>query len=237
MVGVLGQAGMEMDVEMQSMFEKMLPTKRETRRLTVARCPEAALRPGSRKTDRSSDKIHRTAIERVEQSGIVFIDEIDKVAGTEEQARPGCQPAGRAARSAADRRGEHGHDQVWAGEDRSHSVHRRRRVSQQQAERSDAGVAGAISHPRGVAGSDQGRFRADSARAAECADQAADRAARRPKALHVEFTDDAIDAMAQIAFDVNRRSQNIGARRLYTILEKVFETISFECAGPGRRSR
>ena len=34
--------------------------------------------------------------------------------------------------------------------------------------------------------------------------------------------------MAQIAFDVNRRTQNIGARRLYTIMERVFETISFE---------
>ena len=34
--------------------------------------------------------------------------------------------------------------------------------------------------------------------------------------------------MAQIAYDVNRRTQNIGARRLYTILEKVFETISFD---------
>ncbi len=45
--------------------------------------------------------------------------------------------------------------------------------------------------------------------------------------LLVEFTDDAIDAMAQIAFDVNRRSQNIGARRLYTIIERVFETIGF----------
>jgi ATP-dependent HslUV protease ATP-binding subunit HslU len=46
--------------------------------------------------------------------------------------------------------------------------------------------------------------------------------------LTVVFTDDAIDAMAQMAFDVNRRSQNIGARRLYTILEKVLETISFD---------
>jgi len=34
--------------------------------------------------------------------------------------------------------------------------------------------------------------------------------------------------MAQIAYDVNRRTQNIGARRLYTILEKVFESISFD---------
>jgi ATP-dependent HslUV protease ATP-binding subunit HslU len=46
--------------------------------------------------------------------------------------------------------------------------------------------------------------------------------------MEVQFTDDAIDEMAQIAFDVNRRTQNIGARRLYTILEKVFEKISFE---------
>src|SRR4030095_9570527 len=44
----------------------------------------------------------------------------------------------------------------------------------------------------------------------------------------VTFADDAVEAMAQIAYDVNRRSQNIGARRLYTILEKVFETISFD---------
>src|SRR5204863_2997674 len=44
----------------------------------------------------------------------------------------------------------------------------------------------------------------------------------------IVFTDDSIDVMAQMAYDVNRRAQNIGARRLYTILEKVFETISFE---------
>jgi ATP-dependent HslUV protease ATP-binding subunit HslU len=36
--------------------------------------------------------------------------------------------------------------------------------------------------------------------------------------------------MAEIAYDVNRRAQNIGARRLYTIMERVFETISFEAS-------
>jgi ATP-dependent HslUV protease ATP-binding subunit HslU len=46
--------------------------------------------------------------------------------------------------------------------------------------------------------------------------------------VHIDFADDAIDAMAQMAYDVNRRAQNIGARRLYTILEKVLETISFD---------
>jgi len=50
----------------------------------------------------------------------------------------------------------------------------------------------------------------------------------RTEGVEVTFADDAVEAMAQIAYDVNRRSQNIGARRLYTILEKVFETISFD---------
>jgi ATP-dependent HslUV protease ATP-binding subunit HslU len=46
--------------------------------------------------------------------------------------------------------------------------------------------------------------------------------------VRVEYEDQAIETMAQLAYDVNRRTMNIGARRLYTILEKVFEEISFE---------
>ena len=46
--------------------------------------------------------------------------------------------------------------------------------------------------------------------------------------IDVEFSEESIDTMAQIAFDLNRRTQNIGARRLYTILERVLEKISFE---------
>src|SRR5207244_6636118 len=52
----------------------------------------------------------------------------------------------------------------------------------------------------------------------------------------IDFADDAIDAMAQLAFDVNRRSQNIGARRLYTILEKVLEEISFDAPDRANKS-
>jgi ATP-dependent HslUV protease ATP-binding subunit HslU len=46
--------------------------------------------------------------------------------------------------------------------------------------------------------------------------------------LDVEFADDAVDAMADLAYQVNRSTQNIGARRLHTILERVVEEISFE---------
>src|SRR5687767_3590238 len=78
-VGVLGQQGMEMDVEFQSMFEKMLPSKRETRRLSVADARRVLLQQEAEKLI-DKNKIYAAAIGRVEQSGIVFLDEIDKVA-------------------------------------------------------------------------------------------------------------------------------------------------------------
>ena len=46
--------------------------------------------------------------------------------------------------------------------------------------------------------------------------------------MTLEFTPDGIEALADIAFEVNRTTQNIGARRLHTILERVVEEISFE---------
>ena len=53
--------------------------------------------------------------------------------------------------------------------------------------------------------------------------------------LSVDFSPDGIDALADIAFEVNRSTQNIGARRLHTILERVVEEISFE--GPDRTEK
>src|SRR4029079_1670289 len=51
----------------------------------------------------------------------------------------------------------------------------------------------------------------------------------------LEFTQDGIEALADIAFEVNRTAQNIGARRLHTILERVIEEISYE--GPDRQEK
>jgi ATP-dependent HslUV protease ATP-binding subunit HslU len=53
--------------------------------------------------------------------------------------------------------------------------------------------------------------------------------------LTVEFTPDGVEAVADIAYEVNRTSQNIGARRLHTILERVVEEVSFE--GPDRAEK
>jgi len=227
-VGVLGRAGMEMDVEMQNMFEKMLPSRRETRRLSV-RDARAVLfaQEADKLLDR--EKISRSAIDRVEQSGIVFVDEIDKVAGPESKHGPDISRQG-------------------VQRDLLPIVEGSTVMTKYGPVKTDHILfiaAGAFhsSKPSDLMPELQGRFpirvelqdltKEDFARIlleprnALTAQQAALLAT---EGVHIEFTDDAIQAMAQIAFDVNRRDQNIGARRLYTIMERVLEMISFEAS-------
>jgi ATP-dependent HslUV protease ATP-binding subunit HslU len=227
-VGVLGQAGMEMDVEFQSMFEKMLPTKRETRRVSVADARKILLVQEAEKLI-DKNKIHADAIERVEQSGMVFLDEIDKVAGG---------TGGNV----------HGPDVSRQGVQRDllPIVEGSTVVTKYGPVKTDhilfiAAGAFHTSKPSDLMPELQGRFPIR----VELTDLTKDdfvRILREPKnsltkqtsalleteGVHVDFADDAIDEMARMAYDVNRRSQNIGARRLYTILEKVLETISFD---------
>jgi ATP-dependent HslUV protease ATP-binding subunit HslU len=225
-VGVLGQAGMEMDVEFQNMFEKMLPSKRETRRLTVKDARKVLLSQEAEKLlDR--DKIHRTAIERVEQSGIVFLDEIDKVAGPDSKHGPDISRQG-------------------VQRDLLPIVEGSTVVTKYGPVRTDHILfiaAGAFhsSKPSDLMPELQGRFPIR----VELQDLTKDdfvRILREPRnsltrqqielllteGITVHFDDDAMEEMARIAYDVNRRDQNIGARRLYTIMEKVFEEISFD---------
>lgn len=225
-VGVLGNAGMEMDVEMQSMFEKMLPSRRETRRLSVADARKVLF---SQEADKliDRDRIHRTAIGRVEQSGMVFIDEIDKVAGTENKHGPDVSRQG-------------------VQRDLLPIVEGSTVITKYGPVKTDHILfiaAGAFhsSKPSDLMPELQGRFpirvelkdltKEDFIRILRDPQNALTKqqiALLGTEGLRVEFTDDAIDSMAQMAFEVNRRTQNIGARRLYTIIEKVFESISFE---------
>ena len=225
-VGVLGQAGMEMDVEFQNMFEKMLPTKRETRRLTVRDARKVLFAQEADKLiDR--DRIHRAAIERVEQSGIIFLDEIDKIAGTEAKHGPDV------SRQGVQR------DLLPIVEGSTVMT----KYGQVKTDHILFIAAGAFhsSKPSDLMPELQGRFpirveladltKEDFVRILQEPQNALTKqtvALLETEGLAVTFADDAVDAMAQIAYDVNRRSQNIGARRLYTILEKVFETISFD---------
>jgi ATP-dependent HslUV protease ATP-binding subunit HslU len=225
-VGVLGQAGMEMDVEFQNMFEKMLPTKRDTRKMSVADARKILFAQEAEKLI-DKDKIHRTATERVEQQGIIFLDEIDKIAGPESKHGPDVSRQG-------------------VQRDLLPIVEGSTVMTRYGPVKTDHILfiaAGAFhsSKPSDLMPELQGRFPIR----VELTDLTKDdfvRILREPKnaltkqqvelmrteGVEVTFKDDAIDEMAQIAYDVNRRTQNIGARRLYTIMERVFETISFD---------
>jgi ATP-dependent HslUV protease ATP-binding subunit HslU len=225
-VGVLGQAGMEMDVEFQNMFEKMLPTKRESKRMSVRDARKVLF---SQEAEKLIDKAKITAeaIERVEQSGIIFLDEIDKIAGTDKAHGPDV------SRQGVQR------DLLPIVEGSTVAT----RYGPVQTDHILFIAAGAFhsSKPSDLMPELQGRFPIR----VELQDLTKDdfvRILREPKnsltrqqtallgteGVEVSFTEDAIETMAQIAFDVNRRTQNIGARRLYTIMERVFETISFD---------
>jgi ATP-dependent HslUV protease ATP-binding subunit HslU len=225
-IGVFGQAGMEMDVEFQTMVEKMLPSKRETRRMAVKEARKVLFAQEAEKlVDR--EKIHRTAIERVEQSGIVFLDELDKIAGTDSKHGPDVSRQG-------------------VQRDLLPIVEGSAVTTRYGIVRTDyilfiAAGAFHASKPSDLMPELQGRFPIR----VELQDLTKDdfvRILHEPQnslikqqvalmgteGVDVEFSEDAIDAMAQIAYDLNRRTQNIGARRLYTILERVVEKLSFE---------
>ena len=225
-VGVLGAPGMGIDIDMQNMLEKMLPSRRETRKLTVRDARKILFNQEAEKlVDR--DKMNRTAIEMVEQSGIVFLDELDKVAGTESKHGPDVSRQG-------------------VQRDLLPIVEGSTVITKYGPVRTDhilfiAAGAFHVSKPSDLMPELQGRFPIR----VELKDLTKDdfvRILREPQnsltrqqiellkteGVDVEFTDAAIDVMAQMAYDVNRRSQNIGARRLYTIVERVFEQINFD---------
>ena len=168
------------------------------------------------------------AIELAENTGIDLHRRDRQGGGQRADARGGRLAPGRAARSAADRRGHDGADPLRLREDGPHPVHRGRRVSPQQAERPDAGVAGAISHPRRAASDltkeDFVRILTEPKGALTKQYQAL----LETEGVELVFEEDAIEALADYAYNVNRTTQNIGARRLYTILERLLEELSFE---------
>jgi ATP-dependent HslUV protease ATP-binding subunit HslU len=225
-IGVFGPMGMEMDVEIQDMVERMMPAKRETRRLPVKDARKLLLSQEAEKLV-DKDKIHRDAIERVEQAGIVFLDEIDKIAGTENKHGPDVSRQG-------------------VQRDLLPIVEGSTVMTKYGPVRTDHILfiaAGAFhgSKPSDLMPELQGRFpirveladltREDFVRILKEPRNSLTRQQAelmRTEGVEVRIEEDAIAAMAEIAHDLNRRSQNIGARRLYTILEKVFETISFE---------
>ena len=223
---LFGAAGAEMGFELQAMMEKMLPSKRETKRMTVA---DAKRVLQSQESDKmvDSESLNRQAIELVEQSGIIFLDEIDKIAGAEKSSGPDVSRQG-------------------VQRDLLPIVEGSTITTKHGPVRSDHILfiaAGAFSQsaPSDLMPELLGRFPIR-VELSELGKEDFVRILTEPQnslikqtvmllateGVRVDFTEGAVDAIASVAWRVNRKTQNIGARRLYTILERVFETISFE---------
>jgi ATP-dependent HslUV protease ATP-binding subunit HslU len=182
------------------------------------------------------DEVISEALDRAEEMGIVFLDEIDKIAG---RARGGrgrtcpargcsatCSRSSRAPRCRPSTDGPH----------RPRPLHRRRRLPRLQAVGPDPGAAGPLPDPRGAEEPHRGRLRPHPAGAEERAAHAVPGAGRR-RGRKADFTDDGVDAIAKTAATLNDRMENIGARRLHTVLTTLLEDLLFDLPDAGTEKR
>ena len=129
-----------MDIDLQGMFEKILPKQTEPPRADRRRGPQDPVRAGMRRAASTRTRSTPPAIELAENLGIIFLDELDKIVATDSRgadvSRQGVQ---RDLLPIVE--GTHGANPLRPRADRSHPVHRRRRVPQGQAQRPDARAA------------------------------------------------------------------------------------------------
>lgn len=218
--------GMEMaGKQMQDLIAKLFPPKKKMKKVKVPLAFEL-LRNDVANTLIDEEKIIEIAKERVERNGIVFIDEIDKTCSTEKSSR------GEVSREGVQR------DLLPIVE--GSSVNTKYGII--QTDHILFIVAGAfhIANPSDLIPELQGRFpirvelealnKDDFYRILVEPKHALTeqyKALLATENLHISFTDDAIKEIAAFAEQVNTKTENIGARRLYTIMEKILTHLSF----------
>ena len=144
---VSSQGVEEMDINVKDMLSGIFGQQKRRRRMTVAEAFDYLIQEEENKLI-DMDQVTRLAVERAEQMGIIFIDEIDKIAGRESGHGPDVSRRRRAARHSADRRRHHGEYALRHDPHRPHPVHRRGSLPHQQALRPDSRTAGPAADPR-----------------------------------------------------------------------------------------
>lgn len=216
----------EMGINMKDMLGSMFQGRTKNRKLTVDEAIEHLMAEEEERLI-DMDQVARAAIERVEQSGIIFLDEIDKIAGRESG---------------------HGPDVSREGVQRDilpivegTTVNSRYGMVRTDHILFIAAGAFHVSKPADLIPELQGRFPIRVELESLTVDDFK-RILTEPKnalikqyqammateEVNIDFTEDAIDSIANFAARVNENTENIGARRLQTIMEKLLEEISFE---------
>jgi len=216
----------EVDINVKEMLPGLFQGRTKKRRVPV---PEAldALRQEEEQKLVDMDSVARAAVERVQESGIIFLDEIDKVAGRE---------------------GGHGPDVSREGVQRDilpivegTTVNTKYGMVRTDHILFIAAGAFHVSKPSDLIPELQGRFpirvelealgRQDFIRILTEPKSALVRqytALLSTENVELEFTPDAIERIADVATLVNDRTENIGARRLHTVMEKLLDEVSFD---------
>jgi ATP-dependent HslUV protease ATP-binding subunit HslU len=224
---VLGGAGMdEMEQQVKEMLGGLFPQRKKARRVTVEEARAILVQEEADKLI-DMDKVTREALARVEQGGIIFLDEIDKIAGREAAYGPDVSREG-------------------VQRDLLPIIEGSTVMTKYGPVKTDHVLfiaAGAFhsAKPSDLVPELQGRFpirvELDSLHKAEFVrilTEPANALIKQYTALlategvRVTIKDDAVEEIAELAELVNTRMENIGARRLHTIMEKLFEDISFE---------
>jgi ATP-dependent HslUV protease ATP-binding subunit HslU len=235
-VDIMAPPGMEeMTSQLQSLFQNFSGGKTRTRKLKI-RDALRALREEEAAKLVNEDEVKQKAVERVEQNGIVFLDEIDKV------ARRGDQSAGAdVSREGVQR------DLLPLVE--GCTVSTKHGMVNTDHILFIASGAFHLTKPSDLIPELQGRLPIrvelealsveDFVRILTEPDASLVRqyqALMATEGVELNFTDDGVERIARVAWEVNERIENIGARRLHTVLERLLETISYEAADRGGQS-
>ena len=229
-VEIMAPPGMEeMTNQLQSMFQNLGTNRQRSRRLKIANARKILIEEEAAKLI-NEDDIRARALQNVEQNGIVFLDEIDKVARRSETSGPDV------SREGVQR------DLLPLVE--GCTVNTKHGLVKTDHILFIASGAFHFAKPADLIPELQGRL----PNRVELSPLSVDdfiriltepdaSLSRQYKALlatenvALDFTEDAIVRIAQIAFEVNQRSENIGARRLHTVMEKLLEALSFTAPG------
>ncbi len=216
----------EIGMDFQNVLEKMIPPRTQVRKVSVPEAKRILIQEEAEKLI-DKEKVMQEAIRRTEYFGIIFVDEIDKIAGREST---------------------HGPDVSREGVQRDllpivDGTTVNTRYGMVRTDRILFIAAGAfhVSKPSDLIPELQGRFPIR----VELEDLGKEEFLRiltEPKnalikqykalleteGIKMRFESDAVEAVAEIAVQVNKRTQNIGARRLHTVMEKLVENVSFD---------
>src|SRR5208282_430224 len=233
MVEVFTPQGMEeMGVNMKDLFNQIMPKKTRQRSVKIPEALEILTQEEAVRLVDMENVTHE-AIRRAEHSGIVFIDEIDKIAGHDSGHGPNVSREG-------------------VQRDLLPIVEGSTVNTKYGAVRTDhmlfvASGAFHMSKPSDLIPEFQGRFpirvelspltKEDFIRILTEPENALTRqyaALMETEGVHLSFSGEGVSALAEIAAKVNARSENIGARRLHTVLERLLEEVSFNAPELGK---